>query len=158
MDRLDAEFQFGKQALDLRAYRQEVLTSNIANADTPDYKARDIDFASTLTSALARSGVPAAVSTGKLAMAAPSEGVAAGAGGVVLATDAGGQIAGQEGSSEQSATLMYRNIAQPSLDNNTVDLDTERLNFTDNSLHYETALSGLTGQIKAMLAALSTGT
>jgi flagellar basal-body rod protein FlgB len=158
MDRLDADFQFGKQALALRAYRQEVLTSNIANADTPDYKARDIDFASTLTSALARNGITPMAGTTTLAMAAPSEGVAAGTGGVVLATDAGGQIAGREGSSEQSATLMYRNIAQPSLDNNTVDLDTERLNFTDNSLHYETALNGLTGQIKAMLAALSTGT
>ncbi len=158
MDRLDADFQFGKQALALRAYRQEVLTSNIANADTPDYKARDIDFASTLTSALARNGVTPMVGSTTLAMAAPSEGVAAGTGGVVMATDAGGQIAGHEGSSEESATLMYRNIAQPSLDNNTVDLDTERLNFADNSLHYETALNGLTGQIKAMLAALSTGT
>jgi flagellar basal-body rod protein FlgB len=158
MDKLDAEFQFGKQALDLRAYRQEVLTSNIANADTPNYKARDIDFASTLTSALARNGMSPMVSTSQLAMAAPSEGVAAGAGGVVLATDAGGQIAGQESSSEQSTTLMYRNVAQPSLDNNTVDLDTERLNFADNSLHYEAALGGLTGQIKAMLAAISTGT
>src|ERR1700722_7733167 len=98
MDRLDADFQFGKQALDLRAYRQEVLTSNIANADTPDYKARDIDFASTLTSPLARNGMPPMGGPTKLAMAAPSEGVAAGAGGVVLATDAGGQIAGQEGS------------------------------------------------------------
>ncbi|WP_158907265.1 flagellar basal body protein [Burkholderia sp. L27(2015)] len=158
MDRLDADFEFGKQALGLRAYRQEVLTSNIANADTPDYKARDIDFASTLTSALARNGITPMAGTTTLAMAAPSEGVAAGSGGVVLATDAGGQIAGRESSSEQSATLMYRNIAQPSLDNNTVDLDTERLNFADNSLHYETALNGLTGQIKAMLAALSTGT
>ncbi len=134
------------------------MTSNIANSYTPDYKSRYIDFASTLTSALARNGISPMVSTGKLAMAAPSEGVAAGAGGVVLATDAGGQIAGQDSSGEQSATLMYRNVAQPSLDNNTVDLDTERLNFADNSLHYETALNGLTGQIKAMLAALSTGT
>ncbi|RAE75252.1 flagellar basal body rod protein FlgB, partial [Burkholderia multivorans] len=46
LDKLDAEFAFGRQALDVRAYRQELLSSNIANADTPGYRARDVDFAS----------------------------------------------------------------------------------------------------------------
>jgi flagellar basal-body rod protein FlgB len=160
MDRLDAEFQFGKQALDLRAYRQQVLTSNIANSDTPGYQARDLDFSSALTSALARSGVSTGVSTNTLPLAAPSAGVAAvGAGGAVtLSTDAPGQLAGNSNATGEYGTLMYRNIAQPSLDNNTVDLDTERLNFADNALHYETGLTVLSGQIKAMMAALSTGT
>src|ERR1700744_2492612 len=52
LDKLDTEFAFGRQALDVRAYRQELLSSNIANADTPGYKARDVDFASSLAGAL----------------------------------------------------------------------------------------------------------
>src|SRR5271156_4030342 len=56
LDKLDAEFAFGRQALDVRSYRQELLSSNIANADTPGYKARDVDFASTLAGALRKNG------------------------------------------------------------------------------------------------------
>ena len=52
LDRLDKEFAFGREALDVRAYRQELLSSNIANADTPGYKARDVDFSSALAGAL----------------------------------------------------------------------------------------------------------
>src|SRR6202051_1380528 len=113
MDRLDAAFQFGKEALDLRVYRQQVLTSNIANADTPGYQARDVDFSSALPGALARSGWSSGVSTGTLALAAPSAGVGAGTGGVTLATDAPNQLAGSSNSAGEYGTLMYRNIAQP---------------------------------------------
>ena len=56
LDKLDAEFAFGRQAMDVRAYRQELLSSNIANADTPGYKARDVDFASSLAGALKKTG------------------------------------------------------------------------------------------------------
>ena len=44
LDRLEASLSFYKQALDLRDRRQDVLATNIANADTPAYKARDFDF------------------------------------------------------------------------------------------------------------------
>ena len=56
LDKLDAEFAFGREALDVRAYRQELLSSNIANADTPGYKARDVDFARSLAGALKKAG------------------------------------------------------------------------------------------------------
>ncbi len=75
LDRLDAEFAFGRQALDVRAYRQELLSSNIANADTPGYKARDVDFASALAGALKKSGgttAQGASNTAPLAMAQPA--------------------------------------------------------------------------------------
>lgn len=49
LDKLDAALRFGTEALNLRAQRQEILASNIANADTPGYQARDIDFASQLS-------------------------------------------------------------------------------------------------------------
>ena len=55
-NRIDDMFQFNQAALNLRAARQELMASNIANADTPNYKARDIDFASALQGALAGSG------------------------------------------------------------------------------------------------------
>ena len=54
MDKLDAALRFSQQALSMRAYRQEVISSNIANADTPGYKARDFDFNSALTQAVER--------------------------------------------------------------------------------------------------------
>lgn len=142
MDKLDAEFKFGQEALNLRAYRQQVLSANIANADTPGYKARDIDFAATLKTALANGG----------------HDEAGGGGGLMLATAQAGHLSGTPAPSALDDTyhaLKYRTPAQSSLDNNTVDLDTERVNFADNALHYEAGLTAMTQQIKAMLAALS---
>lgn len=48
IDQLESAFNFHQQALGLRQARHQVLAANIANADTPNYKARDIDFASEL--------------------------------------------------------------------------------------------------------------
>src|ERR1700712_5404003 len=59
LGKLDQAFLLNQTALSLRSQRQEVLASNIANADTPNYKARDIDFSSALNSALSRAGAPA---------------------------------------------------------------------------------------------------
>ncbi len=53
--------------------------------------------------------------------------------------------------------LMYRNPVQPSLDGNTVDLDTERVNFADNALHYESGMTMVSGEIKTMMAAITPG-
>ena len=54
LDKLDAALRFQQEALNLRAQRQEVLAANIANADTPGYQARDIDFASELKKVMQR--------------------------------------------------------------------------------------------------------
>lgn len=56
MNKLDELLNFHHQALNLRSLRQEVLASNIANADTPGYKARDFDFKSALAAALPQAG------------------------------------------------------------------------------------------------------
>ncbi|PIY03491.1 MAG: flagellar basal body rod protein FlgB, partial [Gallionellales bacterium CG_4_10_14_3_um_filter_54_96] len=53
INKLDAALQFHQTALSLRGARQELLAANIANADTPNYKARDVDFASALQNAVA---------------------------------------------------------------------------------------------------------
>ena len=59
LGKLDDYLRFNEAALSLRSQRQTVLASNIANADTPNYKARDIDFASALQGVLARTAPPA---------------------------------------------------------------------------------------------------
>jgi flagellar basal-body rod protein FlgB len=164
LDKLDAEFAFGREALDVRATRQELLSSNIANADTPGYLARDVDFASSLAGALKKAGATGPTGNGAtnaqpLAMAQPA-GVSSG---LALATTTSGQIAGQAplaptgGSVEDYSKLMYRVPTQPALDGNTVDLDTERVQFADNSLHFESGMTVLSNQIKTMLSAITSG-
>jgi flagellar basal-body rod protein FlgB len=160
LDKLDAEFAFGRQALDVRAYRQELLSSNIANADTPGYKARDVDFSSALAGALKKSGaVQGASNSASLAMAQPA-GVTSG---MSMASTAPGHLPGKQslqstgGPTDDFGQVGYRNPTQPSLDGNTVDLDTERVHFADNSLHFESGMTVLSQQIKSMLSAITSG-
>lgn len=174
VDKLDAEFNFGRQALDLRAYRQQLLSGNIANANTPNYKARDIDFAKTLqgalgTDAAGKSGPVwnsgSAATTGYLAMARPEGnggmGGAAGNGGLRMDATHPGHLAGVAGAAAAASvkygTPAYRTPYQSAMDGNTVELDSERVNFADNALHYETGLTVINQQLKTMLTAVSGG-
>lgn len=132
LTRLDETLNFHAQALRVREQRQQVLASNIANADTPNYKARDIDFKTTLESAL--KGAPAA-------------------GGTRLATSAPGHLSGNSALAAD-AQLKYRLPAQGNVDGNTVDVDAERAAFAENAVHYEFNLTRLNMQIKNLLAAI----
>ncbi|SAK93901.1 flagellar basal-body rod protein FlgB [Caballeronia glebae] len=155
LDRLDKEFAFGREALDVRAYRQELLSSNIANADTPGYKARDVEFSSALAGALKQGG--GATNNSTLKMAQPVS-VSTSSG---LATTAKGHMSGTStlsasgGSSDDYGKLAYRVPSQPSLDGNTVDLDSERVQFADNALHFEAGMTVLSSQIKSMMSAIT---
>lgn len=162
LDKLDGEFAFGREALDVRAYRQELLSSNIANADTPGYKACDVDFSSSLAGALKRTGATSATAssgTAQLAMAQPA-GVT---GGMTMASTEAGHMTGKAsliptgGQTQDYGTLAYRVPTQPALDGNTVDLDAERVQFADNTLHYESGMTVMTQQMKQMLAAITSG-
>jgi flagellar basal-body rod protein FlgB len=163
LDKLDAEFAFGRQALDVRAYRQELLSSNIANADTPGYRARDVDFASSLAGALKKTGGTAAgqgaSNSSTLAMTQPA-GVTSG---MSMVSTEPGHMAGKAtltatgGAPDDYGNLQYRIPTQPALDGNTVDIDTERVQFADNTLHFESGMTVLSNQIKAMLAAITSG-
>ena len=133
IDRLAAALQFDQEALNLRHQRQQVLANNIANADTPNFKARDFDFASELSRAM-DSGRPAA-------------------GGLSLSTTAAGHIAGGSGSAPVG-DLLYRVPDQPSLDGNTVNMDVERTRFADNSVRYQAALTMLNGRIQGLKSAM----
>ena len=121
---------FQQLALGLRAHRQQVLAGNIANADTPNYKARDFDFSTALKDAVAgRSG-----------------------GSLPMTTTASGHLTGSLESS--SARLLYRAPTQASADGNTVDMDVERAQFSENAVQYEAGLTFITHQIKMMIAAV----
>jgi len=132
LNRLDDMLSFHTQALRVRDQRQQVLASNIANADTPNYKARDLDFKAVMQGALAGAGTP---------------------GGVALAATAPGHLAGNPGQAAD-AGLQYRTPAQGSVDGNTVDMDAERAAFADNAIHYEFNLTRISQQIKGMLAVI----
>ncbi|APR37298.1 flagellar basal body rod protein FlgB [Paraburkholderia sp. SOS3] len=159
LDRLDQNFAFNKEALDVRAYRQEVLSSNIANADTPNYKARDINFSSSLAGALRKANGESGFGASPLQMAQPA-GVTTG---MTLATTEPGHMAGKAkliptgGPAEDYGRLKYRIPVQPALDGNTVDLDSERVQFADNTLHLESGMTLVSSQIKGLLSAITSG-
>jgi len=126
---------FQAQALQLQAERGRVLASNIANADTPNYKARDFNFQQALAAATAGKGAGTAAS-------------------VAVARTQPGHLATAAGSGTTPA-LMYRAPLQNSVDGNTVDLDVERANFAENSVRYEATLRFINGQIKMMTTAIN---
>ncbi|GHE21084.1 flagellar basal body rod protein FlgB [Halomonas urumqiensis] len=132
IDQLGAALDFHQQALSLRQQRHKVLASNIANADTPNYKARDMDFASELQKAVSTS------SSKGLALSRSSE----------------RHIAGQGLSSALDHGLKYRVPDQPSLDGNTVDMDRERTAFADNSVRYQAALTIINSRIQGLKSAM----
>ncbi|MES1923792.1 flagellar basal body rod protein FlgB [Salinisphaera sp. T31B1] len=136
LDRLNASLAFYKQALDLRGQRQEVLAANIANSDTPNYKARDFDFKAALDRAMGDN--------------APAGGPALG----LRTTSTGHMAARAAGPAADGPMLEYRNPSQPSLDGNTVDMNAERVEFMENAVHYQANLQILGSQLKGLKSAM----
>ena len=132
---LDNQFRFHQSALNVQAYRQQLLSSNIANADTPHFKARDIDFRSVL---------------GKVLSGARMDGSSA----LALSTTQTGHIEGGAVDPLMGATL-YRTELQSSVDGNTVNMDVERAAFTENSVHYEASLTFINGLVRSMQTAIN---
>ena len=128
--RLDNLFDSHSQALKLRSFRQQLLASNIANADTPNYKAVDIDFGSELKRIMA--GNP---------------------GGVQPNTTHARHMAGNN-ANPFGAQVRYRTEVQGNIDGNTVNMDVERAQFTENALRYEAALKAFSTEIQHIKAAL----
>lgn len=130
IDKLSQSLQFHQQALSLRQQRQEVIANNIANADTPNFKARDINFSAELQRASASlngSTQPAKTHAGHLQLGAHSS---------------------------VTAQLQYRTPTQSRLDGNTVDMDIERTQFLDNSLRYQADIQFLDDRISGLRKAM----
>ncbi len=116
-------------ALGVRAHRQQLIAANIANADTPGYKAIDIDFKEALRIAQSASQIPS----------------------TTLATTSSGHISGVAVSSMPLYPLKYQVPSQDSADGNTVDMDVERAKFAENSIMYEYSLDRVSGHFKMLM-------
>ncbi|MES2877256.1 MAG: flagellar basal body rod protein FlgB [Pseudomonadota bacterium] len=138
---------FQSKALVLRAERQRVIASNIANADTPGYVARDLDFKEAMNKA---TGSGSALSSGL--NLSSNQGSATNGMTNARHIPVSGEAIGTLGGGASS--LAYAAQTQPSVDGNSVDLDRERANFVDNSVRYEATLRFINGQSKTILSAI----
>jgi len=132
---LDTYLGVHAAALKLRSQRTEVLAANLANADTPNYQARDIDFKSALAAVGAQS--------------------AGAGGGVHLATTRAGHIGATTVDGTTTPELKYRTPLAPSLDGNTVDAQLEQAAFAENSVRYQATLTFLSSKFRGLLTAIT---
>lgn len=124
---IDSALGIHADALRLRERRTEILANNLANADTPGFKARDLDFGAVLA----------------------QQGEA-----VTLASTAPGHIRETTYSTATATELLYRTPTQSSLDGNTVDPHLEKAAFAENSIRYQATLMILGSKIKGLTAAI----
>lgn len=153
LDKMTNRLDFHGTALILRGERQRILASNIANADTPGYVARDFKFSEALSEATAaRSGGMDGDASGSGVTRRAMAGVVGTAG----ATDPRHipVSLARSGSDAASGPKGYAVQTQPALDNNSVDLDRERATFADNAVRYEATLRFINGNAKTMLSAI----
>jgi flagellar basal-body rod protein FlgB len=130
---LDTYLGVHADALKLQSKRMEVIADNLANSDTPGYKARDIDFRAAMANAGGAGGASAPV---KLATTNPGH----------LGTDP---------TTEANATLKYRVPLAPALDGNTVDAQQEQAAFADNTVRYQATLTFLSSRFKSLMTAIT---
>lgn len=120
------------QALIVESRRTELLASNLANADTPNFKAKDIDFKQALAAA-----------------AAPSDPK------VSLLTTQPGHQGGSGPSGAEEPGVKYRVPMAPSLDGNTVDEQLEQSAFAENSVRYQATLTILNSKLRSLMTAIT---
>ncbi|MEO8308307.1 MAG: flagellar basal body rod protein FlgB [Pseudomonadota bacterium] len=125
-------------ALKLHERRTELLANNLANADTPGFKARDLDFRSAMAAA-----------TGPAANAGQQVTHYAGQG------DSGNLQSGDLSPGSTEAFIKYRTPLAPSLDGNTVDAQLEQSAFAENAVRYQATLSLLSTQIRTLMTAIT---
>jgi flagellar basal-body rod protein FlgB len=120
-----------EKALGFRAQRAEVLANNIANADTPNYKARDMDFSSVLAAESDKQ------QKGRIALDRTNN-----------------RHIEAEGLAMMDDTLKYRTPMQPSIDQNTVDAQIEQSNYTENAVGFQASFTLLNSKFKGLVSAL----
>ena len=127
MSDLNNIFGIHEQALLLRSKRNELIAANIANADTPGYKAQDINFQKLLSKQVSSQEVLTTTNPSHIRAGARSQGI---------------------------PEVIFRRPVQPSLDGNTVSVDYEKAEFAKNAIGYQAAVSFISGEIKDMLTAI----
>ena len=125
MNKISSHLDFYGQALRLRSRRNEVLASNIANAATPNFKARDLDFDTEIRRQIKQ--------------------------GPLQTTD---QQHFPTNVAPGSEKMMYRDPINPSLDGNTVEMGVEQMEFSENVMRYQTTLQFLNGRIQGLMSAI----
>jgi flagellar basal-body rod protein FlgB len=133
MPNIDQSLGIHEQALKLRAYRMELISSNLANADTPNYKAKDINF-----NELLNNYQTSVEMQGK---------------GGAMSTSHPGHIGGSQAAGDM-ANVQYRHASQPSIDGNTVDTQIEKSAMMENSVHYQATLTFINGRLSSLTKAL----
>lgn len=134
INKLDNLLGFNQQALGLRTARQELLSGNIANADTPGFQAKDFNFSKAIQN----------VQSSKQMRTS-------------LAMTSVKHIGLSDFRSITSVPKQYRIPQQPSIDGNTVDMDTERTQFMDNAMRYDAGLTFINHQFRMLLSAIREG-
>lgn len=133
INKLDSLLSFQQNALRVRGQRQELLAANIANADTPNYKAKDIEFGDAMKNAMG-GGNTLKVSVAKTSTR---------------------HLDGINSNNDNApGDPMFRKDTQGNVDGNTVDMDVERNQFADNAIRYEASLKKISGQVKEMLSVI----
>ena len=138
LERLTGTLDFNAKALVLRADRQRIIASNIANVDTPNYVARDFNFSDALENMTKSHGSSSGTTTSMSG----------------LSTTHGRHLELNAEGGSGDRKLGYAVATQPSMDGNSVDLDRERAVFADNALRYESTLRFINGHVKTMLSAI----
>ena len=136
---------FQSKALVLRAERQQVIASNIANADTPGYSGRDIDFKQAMQQAMGQSSLTLPMQQQQRNQPARKEQPTP----AIFRSPAL-----KTASSAKNTPSDYTVQTQPAMDGNSVDLDRERANFVDNSVRYEATLRFINGSSRTILSAI----
>jgi flagellar basal-body rod protein FlgB len=123
------------QALKVQSRRTELLAANLANADTPGFKARDIDFREAL----------AAAGYGGNDLGAP----------LAMQRTSAGHLGGMGASAAADGSLKYRVPLEPALDGNTVDAQLEQAAFAENAVRYQATLTLLNAKLRGLLTAIT---
>lgn len=143
---MTSNLDFHAKALVLRAERQRIIASNMANADTPGYVARDINFKEALSQ---MTGSSSAELSRVSLQASNSNSASPG-----TSNPRHMALSGLSQSELSGTTAGYAVQSQPSVDGNSVDMDRERASFVDNSVRYESTLRFINGSAKTILSAI----
>ena len=139
---LDNYLGIHPQALQLEAKRNELLAANLANVDTPNYKARDIDFKAALSAASGESNAASSSASSMLSLQTTGT-----SGAAEPAAAGGGEI--------DSSAVKYRVPMASALDGNTVDEQLEQSAFAENSVRYQASLQFINSALRDLMTAIT---